>query len=57
MDVMQYEMPKVRENLFVVFGTMNFIEMILPLHRELPLSGLEWTFVNYTTEGDTEKLI
>ena len=32
--------------------------MMLPVHRELPLTGLEWTFMNYdSNNNDTEKLI
>lgn len=56
-DVYSFELPTWRENLYVMFGTMNLIEMILPLQRELPLQGLEWTYMFYGTADDTEKLI
>lgn len=56
-EITTYELPSWKENLFVVFGTINYIEMILPVHRELPLNGLEWTFMNIGSDGDNEKLI
>lgn len=56
-DKFTYEMPSYRENLFVTFGTNSIIEMLLPVHRDLQISGLEWTFANYSQEGETEKLL
>ena len=57
-DKFQYELDNWKENLFVVFGTTNVVEMILPMEREIPLTGLEWTFANYDEQGgDTEKLL
>ncbi|CDW81625.1 UNKNOWN [Stylonychia lemnae] len=56
-EITTYELPSWRENLFVIFGTSNITEMILPIHRDLPLSGLEWTFMNYGNDGDSERLI
>jgi len=46
-----------KENLFVIFGTTNWIEMMLPVHRQLPLSGLEWTYMNLMDGKDSEALI
>ena len=31
------------DNLHIIFGTRNFIKMLLPVSRPLPLTGLEWT--------------
>ena len=56
-EITTYELQSWRENLFVTFGTTNYIEMILPVSKELPLNGLEWTFMNYGNDGDSEKLI
>lgn len=57
LDEFSYELPHWRENLYVIFGTMNILEMILPVHRDLPLNGLEWTYLNYQNGNDCEKLI
>ena len=56
-DTYTYELPNWRENLFIMFGTTNPIEMMLPVHRDLPVNGLEWTFMNFNQDGDSEKLI
>ncbi len=52
-----FELPSWKENLYVIFGTTNIIEMMLPINRDLPLNGLEWTFMNLGDDGDSEKLI
>lgn len=56
-DKCTFELKSWRENLFVIFGTTNYFEMILPVSRDLPLTGLEWTFMNLGQDGDNEKLI
>lgn len=33
-----------RDNLFKVFGTQNYFAMLSPSLRDLPLTGLEWSF-------------
>lgn len=46
-DEFTYELKDWRENLFTIFGTMNLLQIMLPLEREKCLNGLEWTFLNY----------
>lgn len=47
-DNFTYELPNFSENLLVQFGTTSIFEVLLPVHRELIVNGLEWTFANYT---------
>ena len=35
----------VRDNLFNIFGTYKFVRAFSPSLRELPLTGLEWSFL------------
>jgi hypothetical protein len=56
-DDLSYVLPHWRENLFVIFGTTSLMEIVLPIHRDLPLNGLEWTFMNLEQGNDQEKLI
>jgi len=44
-DDSSFKLTSYRENLYVAFGTMNPVKILLPVHRELPLKGLEWTYV------------
>jgi hypothetical protein len=47
-----YKIESWSENLFVIFGTYNFIyAIIFPVERILPLRGLEWSFMNLTGSG------
>jgi hypothetical protein len=47
-----YKIESWSENLFVIFGTYNFIyAIIFPFERILPLRGLEWSFMNLTGSG------
>ena len=47
-----YKIESWSENLYVIFGTYNFIYAIMfPFERILPLRGLEWSFMNLTGSG------
>ena len=47
-----YKIESWSENLYVIFGTYNFIyAIIFPFERILPLRGLEWSFMNLTGHG------
>lgn len=35
----------VRDNLFNIFGTYKFVRAFSPSLRQVPLTGLEWSFV------------
>jgi len=44
-----YKIESWSENLYVIFGTYNFIyAIVFPFERILPLRGLEWSFMNLT---------
>lgn len=40
-----YRITSIKENLYIAFGTMNILKVLLPADREKPLTGLEWTYV------------
>jgi hypothetical protein len=40
-----YRITSMKENLYIAFGTMNIFKVLLPVDREKPLNGLEWTYV------------
>jgi hypothetical protein len=44
---LEFELPHWKENLYILFGTMNVIEIMMPISKELPLNGLEWTYMNF----------
>jgi hypothetical protein len=55
-----YRITSMRENLFIIFGTQSFITaLLLPAERNLPLRGLEWSFMNFASKieltGTTNK--
>lgn len=56
-DEFTYELKSYRENLFLVFGTMSFFEMMLPIEREKIVNGLEWTFLNYADSQQLGRLL
>ncbi len=47
-DQEEFKIPSInswRENIFVTFGTFNFLAaLLIPTKRILPLTGLEFTF-------------
>ena len=45
-DIYTFELPEWRENLFVIFGTTSVLDMLLPNLNKLPITGLEWTYMN-----------
>ena len=53
-DSFRYEFDDWRENLWVIFGSKWIVEIIIPTDKQVPLSGLEWTFANYDQDKGTE---
>lgn len=44
--IRNYRIQDWRENVFIIFGTWSlFRALALPLDRQLPLRGLEWSFM------------
>jgi hypothetical protein len=35
----------VKDNLFLIFGTYKFLRIFSPSLRNVPLTGLEWSFL------------
>lgn len=44
-DAYEYRMPNSRDNLFLVFGTIKTVRMLSPSLRNVPLNGIEWSFL------------
>ena len=54
-NVYDYSFETIRDNLFVIFGTIKPLRILSPSMRALPFTGLEWSFVlkdlGYDEEG------
>jgi hypothetical protein len=44
-DGQKYAQPSVWDNLFLIFGTYKIIRILSPSLRNVPLTGLEWSFM------------
>lgn len=41
----EYRLPNWRDNLFLLFGTHKIVRMLSPSLRNVPLNGIEWSFI------------
>ena len=44
MDAYDFTFQRVRDNLFKIFGTKSYFEMLSPSLRNNPFNGIEWSF-------------
>jgi hypothetical protein len=49
-EVPDFGYQQVWDNLFLIFGTYKFVRIFSPSLRNVPLTGLEWSFLFYNRE-------
>ena len=53
--IRNYRIQDWRENVFIIFGTWSlFKALALPLDRQLPLRGLEWSFMTLQNNQNSQ---